>query len=91
MKKGKSDFGEFAPPTLCTACNGRTEVKDEYVSGGLFSSGYWRYKRCISCNGTGKNLYHCLTCKELMNGDFWCANQKCKSYNIKVGLVDKKD
>ena len=89
-EKIKAEFGNFPPETTCRSCDGRGEIKDDYITR-FFGSGNWTYKKCQHCNGTGKNLWHCLTCDELIGIEFWCANQNCKMYNIKVGLARKRE
>ncbi len=87
--KLKADFGNFPPSPKCEQCEERGEVKDDYVTS-FWGSGYWTYKKCINCNGTGKNLWHCKTCEELMMPSFWCSNKNCKMFNIKVALGNKE-
>ena len=86
MKKKEPFFGDFPPPKNCTRCDGRGEIKDQYITR-FFGSSNWTYKKCPRCKGTGLNKYKCITCNSLMNADSWCANENCKMYNIKVGLV----
>lgn len=89
IEKIKAEFGSFIPPKDCFYCKGRGEVKYEY-NVGFFLGGHWNYKKCIECDGTGKNLLYCISCDELINTDFWCSNKNCKYYNIKVVLARKK-
>lgn len=72
-------------------CRGRGEVKDDYVAG-LFG-GHWTYKKCSHCNGTGKNIWSCLKCKERIrhDGGFWCPNQNCSMFNTIVALAVVKE
>ncbi len=89
-KKKKAKFEEFYPSTECSTCNGRGEIKDDYITG-MFTTGHWTYKKCSTCNSTGKNIWKCLTCDEMINNSdgMWCSNKNCKMYNIKVVLANK--
>lgn len=96
MKKEKTkepDFDKFHPPTDCESCKGRGEEKDDYVAGGFFSGSYWTYKKCLNCNGTGKNIWTCIECKSLLNAgfSFWCSNKTCRLYALNVALGIKQD
>lgn len=94
MKKNKKpDFKNFVPSSQCYFCEGRGEVKDDYVTS-FFSSSYWTYKKCSNCNRTGKNLFSCLYCKSpliIKNSFFWCSNIHCKYYNLAVVLGSKEN
>lgn len=89
-KKMVAEFGKFFPPTTCFNCTGTGKVKDDYITRFLGSS-KWTYKKCLQCRGTGKNLYHCATCDELINAGLWCSNQKCKMFNIKVAIIEEEE
>lgn len=90
-KKKVADFGKFPPNRNCAHCLGRGEVRDQIVR--TFFSHYWTYKKCDKCNGTGKNLWTCISCNEMIhNGDgLWCSNKNCKMYNYVVALANKND
>ena len=87
----KAEFGNFPPPIDCSNCDGRGETKDQYVHR-LFGSSNWTYKKCQHCNGTGKNIWSCLNCGEMINNSlgFWCSNKNCEAFNIQVALASKQ-
>lgn len=85
--------GKWIPQDKCDRCDGYGQVRKEWISGGFFGGGHYEYKKCLSCDGSGKNIWSCLTCKTKMylSDSFVCVNQDCKMYNIKVFLAHKKD
>lgn len=89
MKK-EPVYGDFPPPKNCQRCEGRGEVEDQLVG---FLSSYWTYKKCLSCNGTGKNLWKCMWCDNPVQSgwSFWCPNENCEKYAVNVALAKKED
>jgi len=62
IKKTKYKYGKFEAQAECWSCGGEGEIKDEYFNGGLFTNAHWTYKKCLDCNGTGKNIFTCIFC-----------------------------
>lgn len=92
MEKKEVKFGRYYPEFECVNCGGSGERKNEYYPGGLFSTGHWDYKKCQNCNGTGKNLFRCTTCGEMVTQKYValvCLNQNCVKYNFLVMTADK--
>ena len=95
MSKKKAKFnGTFIPQTDCASCDGEGRRKNEWISGGFFGGGYWEHIKCSDCNGGGKNIWTCLTCKEMMyhkGSGFACVNMNCKMYNMMVLMAKKHE
>lgn len=94
LKKKAADCGNFPPPINCPNCGGRGEVKDDYIAGGLFGpSSHWTYKKCLNCNGTGKNVWNCMWCDSYMRdgANFWCSNINCEKFAVMVALANKRN
>lgn len=92
MKKKEKPNFLAQPNTICTPCNGRGEVKDEYV-GGLFRTWHWTYKRCAECKGVGENHFKCMKCKELLTGattGYYCTNENCDRCGL-ITLIYYRD
>lgn len=80
------------PSEECYNCDGRGEVKDQYITR-FWGSSNWTYKKCVNCNGTGKNLFKCVKCKELLTGyrfGWYCTNENCQRCGLLSLLVWKQ-
>jgi len=90
-EKIEPKFEKFYPQTECVMCNGRGEIKSDYINS-LFG-GHWNYRKCTDCKGSGKNEFSCMTCNEKIyhHNGMACVNMNCKMYNIKVLLAMQKD